>query len=146
MNNRPIIGISVNYKDGTSRIADAYVNAIVQAGALPMLLPIVNDEPTLAAMVRHIDGLLLTGGGDIDPTYFGETIIPECGAIDATRDAYDMQLITYARRYQTPILGICRGMQILNVQMGGTLYQDIYVQNSDKQLLPHDHATRHRTK
>ena len=67
MNNRPIIGISVNYKDGTSRIADAYVNAIVQAGALPMLLPIVNDEPTLAAMVRHIDGLLLTGGGDIDP-------------------------------------------------------------------------------
>ena len=144
MNNRPIIGISVNYKDGTSRIADAYVNAIVQAGALPMLLPIVNDEPTLAAMVRHIDGLLLTGGGDIDPNYFGETIIPECGAIDATRDAYDMRLITYARRYQTPILGICRGMQILNVQMGGTLYQDIYVQNSDKQLLPHDQGTRPR--
>lgn len=144
MNNRPIIGISVNYKDGTSRIADAYVNAIVQAGALPMLLPVVNDELTLAAMVRHIDGLLLTGGGDIDPNYFGETIIPECGAIDATRDAYDMQLITYARRYQTPILGICRGMQILNVQMGGTLYQDIYVQNSDKQLLPHDQGARPR--
>lgn len=145
MNKKPIIGISANYKDGTSRIADAYVNAVVQAGALPMLLPVTNDEPTLADLVRHIDGLLLTGGGDIDPKYFHEEIIPECGAIDATRDAYDMRLITYARRYQTPILGICRGMQILNVQMGGTLYQDIYVQNSDKQLLHHDQNDTPRT-
>lgn len=145
MNKKPIIGISANYKDGTSRIADAYVNAVVQAGALPMLLPITNDEPTLADLVRHIDGLLLTGGGDIDPKYFHEEIIPECGAIDATRDAYDMRLITYARRYQTPILGICHGMQILNVQMGGTLYQDIYVQNSGKHLLHHDQNDTPRT-
>ncbi|MGN0187008.1 MAG: membrane dipeptidase [Paludibacteraceae bacterium] len=142
---KPIIGISANYKDGTSRIADAYVQAVVKAGALPMLIPVTDDETTLAALVRHIDGLLLTGGGDIDPKYFQEDIIPECGAINATRDVYDLLLIKYACRYQTPILGICRGMQILNVYFGGNLYQDIYTQNNGKQLLHHDQNDTPRT-
>ncbi len=141
---KPIIGISVNYKDGTSRIADAYVQAVVLAGGTPLLVPVTDDEQTLAAAVRQLDGLVLSGGVDIDPKYFGEEIIPECGTIDATRDTYDLRLIDYARRYQTPILGICRGMQILNVQMGGTLYQDIYAQNTTA-LLCHDQGDTPRT-
>lgn len=140
----PIIGISVNYKDGTSRIADAYVQAVVLAGGTPLLVPVTDDEPTLAAAVRQLDGLVLSGGADIDPKYFGEAVIPECGTIDAMRDTYDLRLIDYARRYQTPILGICRGMQILNVQMGGTLYQDIYAQNTAT-LLCHDQGSTPRT-
>ncbi len=140
----PIIGISANYKDGTSRIADAYVQAVVLAGGTPLLVPVTDDEPTLAAAVRQLDGLVLSGGVDIDPHYFGEAVIPECGTIDATRDTYDLRLIDYARRYQTPILGICRGMQILNVQMGGTLYQDIYAQNTAT-LLCHDQGSTPRT-
>lgn len=141
---KPIIGISVNYKDGTSRIADAYVQAVVLAGGTPLLVPVTDDEQTLAAAVRQLDGLVLSGGADIDPKYFGEEVMPECGAIDATRDTYDLRLIDYARRYQTPILGICRGMQILNVQMGGTLYQDIYAQNTAT-LLRHDQGGTPRT-
>lgn len=141
---KPIIGISVNYKDGTSRIADAYVQAVVLAGGTPLLVPVTDDEQTLAAAVRQLDGLVLSGGADIDPKYFGEDIMPECGAIDATRDTYDLRLVDYARRYQTPILGICRGMQILNVQMGGTLYQDIYAQNTAT-LLRHDQGDTPRT-
>lgn len=140
----PIIGISVNYKDGTSRIADAYVQAVVLAGGTPLLVPVTDDEPTLAAAVRQLDGLVLSGGADIDPKYFGEAVIPECGTIDAMRDTYDLRLIDYARRYQTPILGICRGMQILNVQMGGTLYQDIYAQNTAT-LLCHDQGSTPRS-
>lgn len=141
---KPIIGISANYKDGTSRIADAYVQAVVLAGGTPLLVPVTDDEQTLAETVRQLDGLILSGGADIDPKYFGEKILPECGTINAERDTYDLRLTDYARRYQTPILGICRGMQILNVQMGGSLFQDIDTQ-SDNTPLRHDQGNTPRT-
>lgn len=133
---KPIIGISVNYKEQTSRIADAYVQAVQRAGGVPLLIPIMEDSATLELAVRQIDGLLLSGGADIDPSYFNEEAIPELGDVDSKRDFYDYTLIELARRYQIPILGICRGMQVLNVCFGGNLYQDIYAQQT-AELLNH---------
>lgn len=133
---KPIIGISVNYKEQTSRIADAYVQAVQRAGGVPLLIPIMEDSATLELAMRQIDGLLLSGGADIDPSYFNEEAIPELGDVDSKRDFYDYTLIELARRYQIPILGICRGMQVLNVCFGGNLYQDIYAQQT-AELLNH---------
>lgn len=134
---KPIIGISVNYKEQTSRIADAYVQAVHLAGGVPLLIPVLDDKETLEEAMRQVDGLLLSGGADIDPSYFNEKPIPELGDVDPKRDFYDYALIDFASRHQLPILGICRGVQVLNVYFGGTLYQDIYAQNSAK-LLNHD--------
>ena len=136
---KPIIGISVNYKEQTSRIADAYVQAVHLAGGVPLLIPVLDDKETLENAMRQVDGLLMSGGADIDPSYFNETPIPELGDVDPKRDFYDCTLIDFARRHQLPILGICRGMQVLNVCFGGTLYQDIYAQHSG-QLLNHDQS------
>ncbi|HKL95777.1 MAG TPA: gamma-glutamyl-gamma-aminobutyrate hydrolase family protein, partial [Paludibacteraceae bacterium] len=93
---KPIIGISVNYKEQTSRIADAYVQAVQRAGGVPLLIPIMEDSATLELAVRQIDGLLLSGGADIDPSYFNEEAIPELGDVDSKRDFYDYTLIELA--------------------------------------------------
>lgn len=140
---KPTIGISANYKDGTSRIADAYVQAVALAGGIPLLIPVLDDEAALATIINQIDGLVLSGGADIDPKYFGEETLPQCGTIVPERDQYDLRLITHALRLQTPILGICRGMQVLNVQMGGSLYQDIDTQCANP--LRHDQHLTPRT-
>lgn len=124
----PLIGLSTNHKDNTSCVAEAYYQAIVQSGGLPVLLPVMADESLLEATIEHLDGLLLTGGGDIDPAFFGEQPIPQLGTVDRYRDDYDVTLIQLAARRQMPMLAICRGMQIVNVVFGGDLYQDLAAQ------------------
>ena len=136
-NERPIIGISAHFREGNSQIADAYVAAVVKAGGVPLVLPVVSDAVVIAAMVDAIDGLLMSGGGDMDPSLWGEELIPESGVPDLNRDQFDLSLIDLSARSQKPILGICRGMQALNVAFGGSLFQDIYTQRGGE-LLVHD--------
>lgn len=143
---KPLIGISVNYKEQTSRIADAYVLAVEQAGGIPLLIPLSKQDSTLEATIEHLDALLLSGGGDMASSYYHEEAISELGDVDASRDHYDWILMTLAVRYQLPILGICRGMQGLNVLFGGSLFQDIYAQNNQtllthSQLEPREQTT-----
>ncbi|MDO4190770.1 MAG: membrane dipeptidase [Bacteroidales bacterium] len=124
-NHKPVIGISANHCDETSRIADAYYTAIRKAGGVPLLIPVIGESDYLKEICDKVDGIVMSGGGDIDPSYINAPTIPEAGTPDPERDAYDVALIKEAQARQLPILGICRGMQILNIVFGGDIYQDI---------------------
>jgi putative glutamine amidotransferase len=105
-----------------------YVDAVVASGGVPLLLPLVDDETILRAYYERIDGLLLAGGGDVDPHHYGEEPLPQLGMVDPLRDAVELPLARWAMTDGKPILAICRGIQVLNVALGGTLYQDIPAQ------------------
>ncbi|MDR1543670.1 MAG: membrane dipeptidase [Prevotellaceae bacterium] len=124
----PIIGISTNYKENNSMLAEQYYQSVILAGGAPVIIPATGDNETLTQIVCLLDGLLLSGGADINPEYFNEKPIPELGKVVPLRDEYDTKLIKLAHEHQVPILGICRGMQVLNVVFGGSLYQDIAAQ------------------
>ena len=120
-----LIGLSVNHKEGTSRIADAYVNAVVKAGGTPILIPLITDETVLEEIVSRIDGLILSGGGDIHSQFFGEELHSAVESYDLERDQYEIALVRQAVERQMPVFGICRGSQLINVAFGGNLIQDI---------------------
>jgi putative glutamine amidotransferase len=135
---RPKIGITSwhrNDRDGLERweaIRDTYTGAIRTAGGVPLILPIGpigpngDDEPDLlASLLDAVDGLLFTGGEDVAPAYYGEPQDPRCQEPDRERDLFEIHLARAAFPRRMPILGICRGLQLLNVAAGGTLYQDI---------------------
>jgi microsomal dipeptidase-like Zn-dependent dipeptidase/gamma-glutamyl-gamma-aminobutyrate hydrolase PuuD len=130
-----LIGLSVNYKEGTSRIADAYVNAVVKAGGVPVLIPLTTDKSVLESIVSNIDGLILTGGGDIYAPLFGEELHPAVDDYNIDRDNYDIALVKLATDRQMPVLGICRGHQVVNVAFGGTLIQDIPSQVPESKIV-----------
>ncbi|MGH3086976.1 MAG: gamma-glutamyl-gamma-aminobutyrate hydrolase family protein [Rubrobacteraceae bacterium] len=106
-----------------------YVEGVALAGGVPLVLPPVAGARHVESLVASLDGLLLTGGSDIDPGYYGEEPQPEMiGVTIPERDEFEMALAEAALRRGLPIFGICRGMQLLNVVLGGTLYQDIPAQ------------------
>jgi putative glutamine amidotransferase len=113
-----------------------YVDAVVRAGGVPLLIPPIDDLEALRAIYDQIDGLLLSGGGDIQSTYYGEEPHPKLGMVDPARDQMELPLARWAVAGGKPVLGICRGIQVLNVAMGGTLYQDIPSQLES--VLQHD--------
>lgn len=149
MNKKPIIGISgsiivdqggmfpgyerayVNYD---------YVNSVVLAGGTPVIMPMVYDEETVRRQLESVDGLILSGGHDVNPLLYGEEPNGKLGGILPKRDSFDYMLIKVAMEMKKPILGICRGHQILNVFNGGTLYQDLsliegcYIKHNQAQL------------
>jgi microsomal dipeptidase-like Zn-dependent dipeptidase/gamma-glutamyl-gamma-aminobutyrate hydrolase PuuD len=134
LRNRPLIGVTANRKEGLLCIAEPYYQSVLMAGGVPVVLPVTNDIETLTAAVEAIDGLLLTGGGDIDACYLEEEPHPSLGGVDTLRDECELTLIRLAFNRQIPIMGICRGHQVLNVAFGGTLYQDLPTQYSASPL------------
>lgn len=127
MNRRPIIGISGsrNVEEKHLFIRENYMESVLRAGGLPVLLPHIFDRETARAVLASLDGLLLAGGGDVRPSLYGEETLPACGEPDDHRDAFELLVIREALEMGMPIFGICRGIQVLTVAMGGTLYQDI---------------------
>lgn len=113
----------MNMVDGRYVINEPYVDQIINHGGIPLCFPAFD-----AKLVEKIDGLLLTGGFDIDPKYFGEQPHPLIGIVTEKRDAVEMQLVKSCLEKNIPIFGICRGIQLLNVYFGGTLYQHIDAQ------------------
>lgn len=105
-----------------------YSAAIQELKACPVLIPNLPHEKTLRDLMDLLDGLLISGGTDINPRRYGEDSLPGLGEIDAPRDECELLLARMALDRDLPLLGICRGMQVLNVAAGGTLFQDIQIQ------------------
>jgi len=113
---------------GASAVPQSYLRALEMAGAAALLIPITRQETALRLLYARVDGLLLAGGVDIDPAHFAEAQHPHLGKIDAQRDWVELTLVPWALADGLPILGICRGIQTLNVAAGGSLWQDIAAQ------------------
>ncbi|MDQ3183298.1 MAG: gamma-glutamyl-gamma-aminobutyrate hydrolase family protein [Actinomycetota bacterium] len=147
----PIIGITATLKEDVDAVAERplgrfvradldYVEGVAGAGGAPVVLPPAGDERAAEAVIQSLDGLLLSGGSDLDPHYYGEEPMPELGVTLPERDAFEMALVGLALRRGIPVFGICRGMQVLNVALGGTLYQDLPSQ-WERDLLKHRQDT-----
>lgn len=131
----PIIGITC----GTFQAAQderpprvgqnrTYVSAVIRAGASPLLIPQLADGTLLRTLYERLDGLLLSGGEDMDPANYGESRHEKCGATSPERDDAELALARWVVEDSKPLLAICRGIQVLNVALGGSLYQDIQAQ------------------
>jgi putative glutamine amidotransferase len=118
----PIIGIA------PCRSLPDYVESVRRAGGEPRVLDPLRDNPE--QVTAEIEGLLLTGGVDVDPARYGEERHPAVQNVELDRDAFEFSLIAHARQARLPVFGICRGLQVMNVAMGGTLVQDIPTQTS----------------
>jgi len=143
---RPVIGIPTQTLQSLGGVpaeippswamSQRYVLALANAGAIPWLIPLVDDE-TLRGIYEKLDGVFLPGGADIDPASYGETPHPLCDKTDRERDRVELALATWAIADGKPVLGVCRGMQLINVAAGGSLYQDIAEQKQD--AIKHDY-------
>jgi len=107
------------------RLNSAYVKSLELAGLVPLVVPPLSNDDAARAVVSRVEGVLLTGGEDVDPPLYGQARSPQCGPSNPARDRTELALIRAAREARKPILAICRGPQVLNVALGGTLYQDI---------------------
>jgi len=134
----PIIGISGTHtSEGATLVSSTYIKSVLRAGGVPVALPINNNPDVLKKMIASIDALLMTGGEDVDPMRYSEEHLPNLETIDPDRDNFDIILVKLAVERGIPILGICRGHQLINVVFGGTLYQDIPSQVKTEKLLKH---------
>ena len=124
----PVIGISGNFREGDCTLAQGYYMSVLEAGGTPVVIPSYDNEKALVSLLDTLDGLVLSGGADIDPDYLGEEPL-DCISINPRRDAQELMLVNLAVERQIPILGICRGIQILTAALGGKLYQDIKTQH-----------------
>ncbi len=124
---KPIIGLfsKIDNEENKSVLLPENAKAIEVAGGLPILLPLVEEEGTLDRFIELCDGFFFTGGFDVSPERYGEKVKPICGEIEPKRDELEFKAIDKAIKTGKPILGVCRGMQLINVYLGGTLYQDI---------------------
>ncbi len=136
---RPVIGISgdILTGDGVDRhaVRDSYIAAVLNAGGAPLIIPCTGHEAAAYAIYRTLDGLLLTGGADVQPDLYGESQNgTEMDSVEPRRDATELWLARWAIADDLPLLGICRGHQVLNVALGGTLFQDIPLQLPESSL------------
>jgi putative glutamine amidotransferase len=133
VSDRPVIGLAMQTLAAIPGklpncwvMGQRYVRVLADCGAVPVLIPpLQGDEPTLRAIFNQLDGLFLTGGVDIDPAHYGEDRHSACDEPDPARDWAELLLIRWALAERKPVLGVCRGIQVLNVACGGTLHQHL---------------------
>lgn len=154
----PIIGITSTLKEDTEEVATRplgtyvradldYLDGVKRAGGVPLVLPPVFEEgEEISAMVGGLDGLLLSGGCDIHPSSYGEEPVDELGETLVGRDLFELSILGAALKRGIPVFGVCRGLQLINVALGGTLYQDVGSQmegvSNHRQTAP-KHETSH---
>lgn len=128
----PIIGIVplVDIQRNSYWMLPGYMKGIVEAGGLPIMLPLTDDLDQIEQLITICNGFLFTGGQDVAPTLYGENKLPVCGECCSERDSMEMKLLDAAINQDKPIFGICRGIQFINAALGGTLYQDLPSQHS----------------
>ena len=124
---QPLIGIVplVDEARESYWMLPGYMQGVEQAGGVPVMLPLTDDAAALRQLADTCDGFLLTGGQDVSPALYGAAPTPQCGETCPARDAMEARLLDLALAADKPVLGICRGIQFLNVHLGGTLYQDL---------------------
>jgi len=147
MSSRPVIGVTTQTLQVIDGIPPAlphsvvmnqrYYEAAAAAGAAPVLIPLLDDEDVLRSVYEACDGILIPGGVDMDPATYGEAAHEKLGNIDPDRDRVELTLARWAIEDGKPMLGLCRGLQVINVAAGGTLYQDIEAQYPD--AIKHDY-------
>jgi gamma-glutamyl-gamma-aminobutyrate hydrolase PuuD len=144
---RPVIGIADASKDGkNTAVPRSYIDAVLQAGGVPVVIPVIYDEKKVIELLNTMDGIVFVGGEDFDPAYYNERSIPQMGRVNVSRDEFEMRLVHLAAERRIPILGICRGLQLINIAFGGSLYQDLpaqYYNNTirHRQKQPNDEAS-----
>ncbi|HWL52071.1 MAG TPA: gamma-glutamyl-gamma-aminobutyrate hydrolase family protein [Chthoniobacteraceae bacterium] len=126
MNPFPLIGLTGrrDLNNPHLMLRKAYLEAILRAGGVPVILPWVPEE-RIASLCDRLDGLVLTGGEDVNPLLYGQEPDPALGTVDTGRDAFELALTRHWLKLERPLLGICRGLQVLQVAVGGTLVQDL---------------------
>ena len=107
------------------RLNNAYVTALESAGIVPVVVPPLSNNDAVRSILSRVDGLLLTGGEDVEPSIYGQPRSSKCGSSNEARDHTEIALVRTAKEMRLPVLAICRGPQLLNVALGGTLVQDI---------------------
>lgn len=124
---RPLIGITPQYEIERERawIRSSYTGAVIRAGGIPVWMDMYEDPALIKALLPRLDGILFTGGVDINPKLYGEEVDPKCGEIADARDDFEVRLMEVVEQYDIPVFGICRGIQSLNVLSGGSLHQHI---------------------
>lgn len=131
---KPLIGVLSNLsiiESGSSigleriYVAKSYVKAIEMSGAVPIIIPVNTNKENIRRQIEAVDGVIISGGSDVNPTLYNEEPAKELGFIHPEIDEFDIEAIKVALELKKPILGICRGLQVLNVALGGNLYQDL---------------------
>lgn len=141
----PVIGITTQTLHAIQGIPDGlpeswvmnqrYFRPVMELGGIPWMIPLIPDHlDTLRGIYDRLDGLLIPGGVDLCPSQYGEEVLPVCGRLDPARDAVELQLTRWAIADKKPVLGLCRGEQVINVALGGSLYQDVGTQVAGAQM------------
>jgi len=135
---RPLIGVPTGQEKSQRFFGlalyimnQSYIRALENVGALPVLIPLQMSEATLRSTFERLDGLFLAGGEDMDPRTYDSERKPHLGATDKERDRTELLLTEWAMEIGMPVLGVCRGIQVINVACGGTLYQDLNSEQPD---------------
>lgn len=148
MRKRPLIGVTTQTLHAIEGIPEAlpsswvmnqrYVHAVMAAGGVPVLVPLLAEDPaTLHEIYERLDGVVVPGGIDVDPAYYRSARSPELGRLDPARDTTEVVLTRWSLRDRKPFLGLCRGLQVLNVATGGSLWQDLAAERPDS--IKHDY-------
>ncbi|QGT98744.1 Glutamine amidotransferase, class I [Candidatus Syntrophocurvum alkaliphilum] len=139
---KPIIGVTGNFIEADRNFAlrDYYIDSVSRAGGIPIILPPCESELYIKRYVDLCNGILISGGGDIDPVYWGEIPVKELGEITPIRDVFEIKMAQYCMMKNIPTLGICRGCQVLNTASGGSIVQDIKTNMCHTQKAPRNYA------
>ncbi len=139
----PLIGITGNFGEKGCELAEGYYLSVVKAGGTPVAIPPHNDKEALVTLLETLDGILFSGGGDINPLLLGEEPLPQLHSVCPKRDEAELFLAREAFHRQIPMLGICRGIQVMAAALDGKVFQDIYVQGEGAKIKHSQDMPRH---